>query len=172
MKDKITTVLPVNEKEKIVEQFIEGNKTLLTKYPLVVINKSGGDKLKQYSSVYINNKEKCLSSARRTGIDLVKTEYTLNLDVDSILSINYVEQALELLQSSNIVGAVSIDYCRLQGHLAFGLSIWRTNLLKMLYDWKESKVCECNYMWGKLNSKTKFILSTINCRAKHLKEKK
>jgi len=55
------------------------------------------------------------------------------------------------------------------GHLGFGQSIWRTELLKELYDWDiTNTMCECTYLWGKLN-RTKYRLETLsNIRCEHL----
>ena len=72
-KTNLTIVIPVDEREEIVEQFIEGNKYPLTKYNVIVVNKRGGDRLKEYANIYINGKDN-LSVARRKGINLTDTD--------------------------------------------------------------------------------------------------
>lgn len=176
MKDRLTIVIPVKDKEETVSKFIEGNKNVLSEYKVIVIDTEGGEELKQYSFIYINDLESkyTMSKARKLGIDLVDTAYIFNLDVDVILPNKYIETLINLLDEDSSIGALSTDYERLQGHLAFGNSIWRTELLKELYDYnnKNKKYCECLYMWGKLN-RTKYRLETVDSlRCKHLKEKK
>lgn len=168
MKNKVSIVIPVKDKEEIVSKFIEGNKDILSKYKVIVVNNKGGDELKQFSHIYINGKDN-LSDARRIGINLVKTEYILNLDTHVILPKHYINASIILLDTNKEIGAISIDHEKLMGHLGFGQSIWRTKLLKELYDWNiDTNVCECNYLWGKLN-KTKYKLETLsNIRCKHL----
>jgi len=168
----LTIVIPVNEKEEIVEQFIGFNKEYLKNYRVIVINKSGGEALREYADVYIQSSDP-LHKARRAGIDLVLTPFALMLDADVILPVFYIKWALVIFANSKDTGAVSIDYHRLQGHLAFGQSVWDTEVLKSLYDWrivKETKICECVWMWGKLNRKTKLNLRTMTLTAGHLKE--
>ena len=69
-----------------------------------------------------------------------------------------------------IVVVVAIDYEKPQGHLAFGTSIWRTEVLKQLYDWESEKVgdCECIHMWKKVHC-AGLQIETLPYRAKHLK---
>lgn len=114
-----------------------------------------------------------LAKARRECIDQAGTEYTLVLDFDTRLPDGYVENAIKLLKRYLEVGAVALDYevPHTQGHLAFGTSIWRTDLLKKIYDWDEaSGKCECLWMWERLQ-RTKFLLSTLPMQAVHLKGK-
>lgn len=172
MKNKLTIVIPVKERKNKIDRFIEYNKEMLNSNKLIIIDTVGGEKLKDYSFIYVIDYERkyTMSKARRLGIDLVNTPYILNLDVDVKVPNKYIESAITIMNINGEVGAVSIDYENLQGHLPFGNSIWRTNILKKLYDYDESKrICECLYMWGKLN-RTKYRLETIEgLRCKHLK---
>jgi hypothetical protein len=132
----------------------------------IVIDSKGGDRLRGYVDCYKYFLGK-LSVARRMGIDMVNTEYTLNLDVDTFLPNGYIEKALEILQNNIDIQAVALDYDKPQGHLAFGTSLWRTKTLKEQYDWnEETKTCECLYMWNKINGK---VATVPNMVALHLK---
>jgi len=163
----LTIVIPVKNPLDI-DSFISGNKIYLEKYNVIVIDSNGaGKELKGYSS-YIN-KEMSMTQARKVGYSLVITPYTLNLDVDTILPNNFIDFALSLLKNKNVV-VVAIDYENCQGHYAFGTSLWKTDILKKLYDYKEGNIlCECIFMWRKvLQNKNK--IETLPLRAIHLKE--
>ena len=125
-----------------------------------------------YPLMMIERPDLSLPLARKLGISQVETKYTLNLDSDTILPDGYIEQALEILEKNQDVVAVAIDYEKLQGHYAFGTSIWRTNILQELYDWRgytrEIPICECVCMWQKLRA-SGGVLETLPTRAKHLK---
>jgi hypothetical protein len=110
--------------------------------------------------------------ARKEGLDHVGTEFILNLDANKILPEGYVEQVLYLLEHTRNIGVVAIDHEDLMGHLSFGTSIWRTELLRKLYNWTQSssRFCECTYMWSKVK-KAGFKVETLNMRARHLKKK-
>lgn len=171
--EKITIALPVFEDPEIMAKFIEGNKEILEKYPLIVIDRKGGEALKEYASFY--RKTCCpaiglpLGSSRRFLIGRVQTEFTLNLDVDVLLPKHFVKESLKKFEDPK-VAVVALDYENPQGHLAFGPSIWRTEILQNLYDWGlwKTRKCECIYMWGKVRG-AKYKIETIGMRAKHLK---
>jgi hypothetical protein len=173
-KSNLAIVLPVKERdEKIVRTFIERHKDLLTGSFLIVIDSGGGKVLKEYASVYVEM-DLPLWRARAWGICLIPFEYdfTLNLDVDTLLPDQYVQMALSRLTRESGLGVVSLDYETLQGHLSFGCSLFRTDLLKKLYDWTPSflsfsQKCECTYMWGKVR-RNGFRVETFNMRAVHL----
>ncbi len=160
----ITIVICVKEDPKVIDQFIEGNKKLLEKYPVIVIDKKGGDQLKKYASSY-EKSDLPLNEARRKAILMVNTELTLILDADVILPKGYISKALELLKDEETV-VVSIEYDRCVGHLPFGTSLWKTKWLKELYDWS-GRGCECLLMWARVHSQKKRI-ETCCYRAKHL----
>ncbi|MDH5375921.1 MAG: hypothetical protein OEW95_08925 [Candidatus Bathyarchaeota archaeon] len=170
---KITIALPVFEDPEIVAKFIDGNKEILEKYPLIVIDRNGGEALKEYASFY--RKTCCptiglpLGSSRGFLIGRVETEFTLNLDVDVLLPKHFVKESLKKFEDPK-VAVVALDYENLQGHLAFGPSIWRTEILQNLYDWGlwKTRKCECIYMWGKVRG-AKYKVETLGMRAKHLR---
>jgi hypothetical protein len=171
--EKITLALPVFEDPKIVAKFIDSNKEILEKYPVIVIDRKGGEALKKYASFY--RKTCCptiglpLRSSRRFLIGRVQTEFTLNLDVDVLLPKDFVEESLKKFEDPK-VAVVALDYEDPQGHLAFGPSLWRTEILQNLYDWGlwKTKKCECIYMWGKVRG-ANYKIETLGMRAKHLK---
>lgn len=168
----LTIVIPVYENPKIIKEFIIGNEKILTENRVIVVNRKGGEELKPFSTKWIY-RDTPFWEARREGLDLVETEYTLCLDSDTILPDGYIEEALTILQLRRFVAVVAIDYEDLQGHLAFGTSIWRTAILRGLFDWSKNKdnspkECECVYMWSKVR-RSKFKVETLDMRAKHLK---
>jgi len=170
----LTVVIPIKEQKGITQAFLESNKWVFIKYHPVVIDSGGGEALKSYSRIYIK-KDIPFWEARKLGYSLVKTPFTLNLDADVIVPNGYVQGGLELLEQANI-GAVSIffedDGAGLRPHwgtLQYGISLWRTELLKRLYDYERSNgYCECVYMWRKLEQNG-FRIETLPMRAKHLK---
>ena len=145
----------------------------MKKFPLFVLDRKGGEILKEYATFY--KKNSCptiafpLGSSRRFLIQKVQTEFTLNLDVDVLLPTNFIQDALKKFRNS-CVAAVALEYEKPQGHLAFGPRVWRTRILQKLYDWEHWKTssCECLYMWDKLRREG-YELETLNMRAKHLK---
>jgi cellulose synthase/poly-beta-1,6-N-acetylglucosamine synthase-like glycosyltransferase len=163
------------EKLDIVQKFIEGNHKILLKYPIIVVNKEGGEPLKtQQFNVTFFNQYSSFWFARRFGLEFVETEYVLNLDVDNILPESYVERAIILLESDEKIGAVALNYAKpLElNHLGFGTSICRTKDLKELYDWRlipdfPQTVCECKYMWSKFEKLGKRV-ETFSMQAIHL----
>jgi len=160
----ITTVIAVRE-DAPIHQFLELN-PFITKFPIIVVDSGGGEILRDVATEYIKETLP-LSKARRTGILRVKTHYTLILDVDTVLPPEYITEALKILREENIA-VTALDYEQLQGHLGFGTSLWKTQILKNLYDWEEGKICECVWMWSKVR-KAGYRLETLPYRARHLK---
>lgn len=164
-----TIVIPVKNPPDI-DSFIVGNKQLFAKCSMIVVDSGGGERLSAYSDIY--EKRDCsFWVARRWAYDRVKTKLTLNLDADVILPPKFLQTATALIQEK--VAAASIFYIDVghcQGALEFGASLWRSSVLKKLYDFsfdvalpgKIVKVgeysyaalnngwCECTYMWRKL----------------------
>jgi hypothetical protein len=171
--NKMTIILPVFEVPEVVAEFVKSNEAILKKHPLFVLDRKGGEILKEHATFY--KKTSCptiafpLGSSRRFLIKKVQTEFTLNLDVDVLLPTNFIQEALRKFKNP-CVAAVALEYEPPQGHLAFGPSIWRTKILQKLYDWEHWKTnnCECLYMWKKLR-KAGYKLETLDMCAKHLK---
>jgi len=156
---------------KNIKKFVALNKEYLQQYPLIVIDSGGGEDLKQLAHYYIKEKMS-LSEARRHGYTNTTTEFTLNLDCDVIIPKRYIEKAKEQLMQNTKIGAISLFIetpSHNMGILDFGCSIWRTNILKQLYDYNPQKFgkhviqiapshyvivgcpyCECSYMWRQL----------------------
>lgn len=164
----------------MIDWSIQENYEIFVKYPLIIVDKKGGEKFVQleqqgnYDIQYFAQ-DTSFWFARRFGLEFVKTKYVLCLDVDTVLPPFYIESAISILESNPEVGAIALDYAapRHQNHLAFGTSIWRTEQLKELYDWKlnsnpENLPCECKYMWNKVEKKGLKIM-TLQMEATHLK---
>lgn len=164
--NNVTIVIPIKN-PRFIKIFINKNLHLFNNYQTIVIDSGGGELIKNYSSIYINQ-DLTMSQARKMGINLVNTKYTLNLDVDNILPKNYIKEAIVKLNDK--VKAVAIDYDRLIGHYGFGTSLWETETLKKLYDYNENDyLCECNRMWKKLIGESNLMLETLPYRAINLK---
>lgn len=167
----LTINTPVHADGEVVERFIKGNERILNKFPLIVVSRGTGDQLKSIAKLFFTQLTS-LGFARRFGLEHVDTQYVLNLDVDTILPFDYVIQAVNLMEGNLKVGAVAIDYQELQGHLAFGTSVWHTTLMKQLYDWNltsnKQGGCECLSMWSKLR-RNGYLLESLNYRATHIK---
>jgi hypothetical protein len=164
----LTIVLPVKDTPSIVSQFIQHHGNLLRKYSSIVIDSGGGQELQNYASTYLQINEP-LHLARRRGIDLATSEFTLNLDVDALIPLAYPMQAMRLLQRVRDVVAVALDYeyPKRQGHLAFGTCLARSDALKLTYDWVPGRgSCECLYMWPRLRRYG--YLETLPLGVKHL----
>jgi len=135
---------------------------------IIVIDSGGGENLKPFCHKYIEVNIP-FWEARRLGYVNVQTVYTMNLDDDNIVPKDYVLEALNILSTNSEVVVVAIDYDILQGHLGFGTSVWKTNVLKELYDWKRGVgQCECVWMWSKVR-RAGYKLETLPYRAKHLR---
>jgi len=172
----ITIVIPCSENPQLVLRSVEGNKEIYSKYPMIVVSKNGGGPFLRFSPLYFKQ-DTSWWFARRFGLEFVKTKYVLCLDVDTILPPQYIEQAVELLEKDPKIGAVALNYAppSTQNHLAFGTSIWRTEELKNLYDWRLVPIpsgikplCECEYMWNKL-TKLGLKVETLQMQATHIK---
>jgi glycosyltransferase involved in cell wall biosynthesis len=184
----LSIVIPVKNPPNITA-FIESNRPTLSKSEVIVIDSGSGEALQKLAKIYIREDLK-FWKARKLGYAHVSTPHVLNLDCDVVVPEGYVEDALVLLQQ-NKAEAVSIfyeDVNHCQGALEFGVSIWKTEVLRKLYDFSMDKVmdgrivkvgsmaystlnngwCECTYMWRKLKN-AGGRLETLPYRAKHLK---
>jgi len=159
LKDLVTIVIPVKEDPRIVKEFINWNQRLLTEFPLIVIDSKGGEQLKAYADWYFKGKMP-FWQARKMAYKQVKTKFIFNLDSDVVPNRDYLLFAIHYLEDMDI-GAVSTFFWNKphMGKLEYGVSVWRTELLKELYDYNPNKMsrdhrlCECIYMWDRLESK-------------------
>jgi len=111
-----------------------------------------------------------LSEARKRGINKVETPFTLNLDVDCRIDAYVLAKMRAELLKDPRVAVVALDFEQPMGHLGFGCSLWRTTILKDLYNWKENDgQCECLYMWNRVKIRN-CLIETIPERVKHLRK--
>ena len=181
----LTIVVPVKNPPNL-SLFIKTMEWLLKPNLLIEIDSGGGEALRKFCWRYFE-KNCRMWEARKLGYAEVKTDFTLNLDCDTVLPLEYVKGALSLLMD-NEADAVAIDYEKLQGHYAFGTSIWKADWLKKLYDYPPKPVeklikvgaqewvtafqcgfCECSYMWSRLLNSGGRLETLPYYRAKHLK---
>jgi hypothetical protein len=172
---ELTIVVPCDETAEIVVSSLVQNYELYKTYPVIVVNKRGGEPFRQLANARIFDQDTPFWFARRFAYEFVKTPFTLNLDVDTVLPKDYVHEALELLKTPRAkVGAVGLDYAEPynQSHIAFGTSLWRTELLRRLYLWRltpdQEKTCECLFMWTQAVN-AGYEVETFPEPAKHLK---
>lgn len=179
----LTILIPCCEEDSLVERSMQENYEILVKYPLIIVDRKGGNKFTQFKqqgnmNIQYFAQDTSFWFARRFGLEFVKTEFVLCLDVDTILPLLYVEKAICMLEKDPKIGAMALYYappCS-QTHMAFGTSIWRTEELKKLYDWRltnpptDINKCECEYMWDKL-AKVGLKVETVPMKAIHLKNK-
>lgn len=172
MKTNLTIITPMLEDEETVTKWFEGNRLIFEKYPLFIYDSNLNAEATDKATLYIHSIRK-FWEARRILLDHVETPFVLNLDADAILPVNFIDRALDSLREEK-VGAVALDYEVLTGHLGFGSSLWKTELLKELYTWSGPSSrgrCECIYMWSKLIH-AGFRVETLNMRAIHIKERR
>ena len=179
-------VIPVKDPPDL-ERFIKGNFAILNATCKVVVDSGGGKQLEKLPNTLWIQKQVPMWEARKLGYEEVRTPFTLNLDADTILPEGYVQESLDLLRES-MCDAVAIDYDPPQGHYAFGTSIWRTALLRKLYNYPPKAVgklikvgkqewvtafqngfCECTYMWARL-LRSGGKLETLGYRAIHIRK--
>jgi len=182
----LTIVIPVKDPPDL-QCFVRENLGVLSASKKVVVDSGRGEQLGRLSNTLLFQKQVPMWEARRIGYEEVRTPFTLNLDADTILPNGYVLDSLNVLRK-NSSDAVAIDYDPPQGHYAFGTSIWRTELLKKLYDYPPKAVaklikvgeqewitafqngfCECTYMWTRL-IRSGGRLETLGYKATHLKK--
>jgi len=182
----LSIVTPIKNGEYL-PQFIASNKKRFRKYPLLVVDSGDGDALKSYAHYYIK-RDMPFWEARKHAYNKVQTQFILNLDADVIIPDGYLKDAISLLESKvDVVSIFYEDVNHCQGALEFGISVWKTEILKRLYDFSFEKIfskeivkvgqniystlnngwCECTYMWRKL-AQADGKLETLAYRAKHL----
>jgi len=161
----LTVVLPIYEENPALAEL---HLDLIRQHTTIVIDRRGGRELKELPNVVYRQSEMCLSDARKTAISLVQDPFTLCLDADTVLPPEYISEALAMLEADDRLACVALDYEVLQGHLAFGTSLWKTQILQGLYNWKENRVCcECVHMWARARNFGYKIGTIEKMRAKH-----
>jgi len=177
---------PVN-----LDLFLDHNSKYFLQYPLLVVDSGGGESLERFSKFYLR-KDVSIWKARRITIQECKTDLIFFLDSDVLIPEGYIEKACSHFLRNRNLGAVSILHSPIDhfGTLPFGVSIWRTEVIKELYDYFPRRVnrklvkvddnyyttgkryfCECLYMWNKLIQSGR-DLETFNFKAIHLRRNK
>ena len=189
----LTIVIPIKNPPNL-DLFIKENKALLrSEARKIVIDSDGGNQFQNARSLgflplLYEGRDVPLWEARKIGYEYTVTPFILNLDCDVVLPLEYVDNALLLLREGK-ADAVAIHFDPVKtGHLEFGTSLWKTDILKKLYDYNISLIsdgkivkvgsmaystlnngwCECTYMWRKLKANG-YKLETLPMRAKHLR---
>ncbi len=170
----LTITIPVFEDPALVATMIKENSAIFSKYPLVIVNKSGGDQFRTIQlGIKFFDRDSTWWDARKFALDYVQTKYVLCLDLDTVLTPQYIERAIAILESRPDVACVAINYAdpHKQDHIAFGTSIWRLDVIKRLYDWDacSGKACECKYMWSKVEAEGMKV-ETLPIEAKHMRD--
>ncbi len=166
----LSIVLIVKEDKEFVDEMLKYHIELLDSEDVIVIDSGGGEALKHISTSY-EKINLSLGKARRYAISKVKNKYTLIVDVDTELPEYFIDDAMEILKRHKDTAVVAIDYNPLQGHLAMGASLWRTEILKEVYNWDDNKNgrCECVTNWGKVRKKG-WHIETLTSHAVHYGE--
>ena len=193
--DDLTIVIPI-KKPRNLDAFISGNKTLLqSKAPKIIVDSGGGQIFQQahelgFLPLIYEARDMMLWEARKWGYSYTVTSLILNLDSDVIPSIEYINEAYKILEEDK-ADAISTHFEPIHtGHLEFGVSMWKTEILKRLYDYPPKPVeklikvgqqewvtafqcgfCECSYLWAKL-IRSGGRLETLPMRAIHLKKER
>jgi uncharacterized protein (DUF2237 family) len=183
----VSIVIPVKDPPDI-QMFMNWNSELHSKENEIIVVDSGGGMELQLLATSYTRKLVPFWEARKIGYSEASTEFILNLDSDVLLPNRFLHNSLKKMEEG--ADAVSIfyeDVGHCQGALEYGASLWRSKMLRSLYDFSLSKVsdgqirkvgssiystlndgwCECNYMWRKLVD-SGGVLETIPFRAKHL----
>jgi len=158
---------------------------------LIVIDAGGAEQLEQYATIYKKDSA-TLFDARRIGYNLAETEFIMNLDSDVTIPVGYIEAALDKFEENPKLAVISIffeDVTHNAGVLEYGISIWRTAIVKELYDYfpksysaqviqvapnrftgTKFPYCECSYMFERARG-AGYQIDTLPIRAKHLRGK-
>jgi hypothetical protein len=186
----LTIITPIKiraPRRKVLSEFLKANIPVFKEHHFIVIDSGGGEDFRTLADLYIAG-EMTLWQARKFGYALVHTKYIMNLDCDVIVPRGYIEKALEMMEANEKIAAVSIFYNDVThngGILEYGVSIWRTEVVKELYDYDPQQIshetikigdkyitagypyCECMHMWRKVLEKGMKI-ETLPIRALHL----
>lgn len=189
----LTIVIPIKNPPNL-GLFINENRNLLVSEACkIIIDSGGGSRFKDarklgFFPLLYEERNISLWEARKYGYNHAVTPFTLNLDCDVVPPIAYIQETLALLREDK-ADAVSIHFDPIHtGHLEFGVSIWKTDIVRKLYDYPPKPVeklikvgeqewvtafqcgfCECSYMWSRLLSSGGRLETLPHYRAKHLK---
>jgi hypothetical protein len=132
-----------------------------------------------------------MAQARRNVIERATQPFSLILDADTRIPNQFLTEAHQKLDEGYLACTLSY-YPDTQGHPPFGASLWKTPVLKRLYDYHvyvknykreyshtfdekgndryeitNSFQCECRYMYGKLSPQELHVFADLS--ATHLK---
>jgi len=92
-----------------LERFIRENFRILSASWKIIVDSGGGKGLSKLPNTLWIQRQVPMWEARKIGYGEVKTPFTLNLDVDTVLPDGYVQESLNILRK-NSCDAVAIDY--------------------------------------------------------------
>lgn len=112
-----------------------------------------------------------LWEARRRLAERARCDLVLNLDADNILPQGYLKAAMDIFERLPNVGAVALMYVAPydHGHLGFGTSLIPRELMLKYYDYRGGAVCECRYMWNKLEAQGFQVVTVKGMVARYAK---
>ena len=102
----LTIVVPVKNPKKL-DEWLRQMAWLLKEHKTIVIDSGGGEKLEALAWKYVK-KDLEEWEARELGYSFIETPFVLNLDVDTVLPKEYVQEALDLLRSEKAEATATI----------------------------------------------------------------
>jgi len=115
---KVTIIIPVYNKSELTQNCLNSidNYTDKSLYDIIIIDNNSTDFIDEIVDAYIENDENFSYIKNRTnlgyakanniGLNLVDTEYTLLLNNDTIVTENWLNELVTILDSDKTVGAV------------------------------------------------------------------
>lgn len=116
---KVSVIIPLYNHAPYLEETIDS--VVASSYPnieIIIINDGSTDnseevalklKEKHENIQYLYQENKGPAAARNNGIKIASGEYLLPLDADDLISNNYIEKAIEILESDKEVALVYCD---------------------------------------------------------------
>lgn len=172
MFENLTVLTPIKETADLTEWY-RSMSWLLDQTKWLILDSGGGEAFSNvdgYQKLDVSEWR-----ARELLIRKIETPFVLNLDCLNVLPEAYVKEAYTLL-SNNGAEVTAIDYEESIGHYGFGTSMWKTPVLRAVYDYPPKAlrlqlqdedgefhvfrytICECIYLWNKLyNNGNKFL---------------
>jgi len=90
----LTITIPIKAAPKEIEEAIARNQRILETYPIIVVDRQGGDVFKTMKNATYFKLDSSFWDARRFALEKVETTYVLCLDIDTVLPENYVKEAI------------------------------------------------------------------------------